>query len=67
MVNQHYPVDPLSDAPHYYHVDPLAYMIAEAGKTIKIIIKNINEIFIRFMVAIAMTPYIKPVVMGLHN
>jgi hypothetical protein len=52
-------VDPLSDAPSLLSVDPLAYMIAEAGKTIDIIIKNINEIFIRFTVAIAMTLHIK--------
>ena len=33
-------------------VDPLAYMNAEAGKIIEIIIKNINEIVIRFIDAI---------------
>jgi len=53
-------VDPVSDVPSLLSVDPLAYMIAEVGETIEIIIKNINEILIRFIVAIAMTLYIKP-------
>jgi hypothetical protein len=38
-------------------IDPLAYMIAEAGKIIEIIIKNINEIVILFIVANEL-PYI---------
>jgi hypothetical protein len=42
-------VDPLSDASLLSSglvLAPLAYMIAEVGKTIEIMIKNINEILI---------------------
>jgi hypothetical protein len=47
-------VDPLSDASLLASgvvLAPLAYMVAEVGKTIEIIIKNINEILILFIVA----------------
>ncbi len=58
-------VESLSDEPSLLSsvvvvLAPLAYMIAEAGKTIEIIIKKINKIFTRFIFAIAMILHIKP-------